>query len=51
MAQYYYCPKCNKMVMAVWGRFNHPDYGVRSCLVCYKCGGMVYLKELGDMVE
>lgn len=45
MTQGYYCEKCRKFVLAVGGSFNHPDLGMKTCLTCAKCGGMVYLKK------
>ena len=45
----YYCPKCDKFVEARDGAFNHPDLGIRPCLVCPKCNHMVYKKEDGNV--
>lgn len=43
----YYCSRCNKFVLAMKGYFNHPQEGMKECLVCRRCGGMVYPKEQG----
>jgi len=45
----YYCIKCEGFVAAERGTFTHPHLGQRSCAVCRKCGGMVYLKEQEDL--
>jgi predicted SprT family Zn-dependent metalloprotease len=42
---YYYCEKCREYVMPELAKFQHPHGGEKSCMVCRKCGGMVYLKE------
>lgn len=41
----YYCSKCNKYVLTRVGWFTHPHEREKTCLVCDRCGGMVYLKE------
>ncbi len=41
----YYCEKCNKFVLTTMGEFIHPHTGKQSCLVCCKCGGMVYIRK------
>jgi len=45
MAEGYYCIRCNKFVLVNQGIFLHPHAGQQSCRVCYRCGGMVYLRE------
>ena len=46
MPEGYYCNKCNKFVLAVRRAFKHPHYASeQTCLVCSKCGEMVYLKN------
>lgn len=40
-----YCETCRKFVTAILGHFIHPHHSRRSCLVCRKCGGMVYRRE------
>lgn len=49
MTEGYYCPKCDKFVLARGNVFAHPHLGMKSCLVCNKCGEMVYLKEQGEL--
>jgi len=41
----YYCGKDKKFVLVAVDYFYHPDEGRKTCLVCRKCGTMVYLKE------
>ncbi len=41
----YYCDKDKKFVSTVIGQFIHPHLGKTTCLVCAKCGMMVYRKE------
>ncbi len=41
----YYCIKCKKFVLTQWGKFMHPDLGIRPCYICCKCGGQVCLRE------
>jgi len=49
MAEGYYCPKCMKFVLAVVAYFQHPHEGVKTCLICRRCGGMVCSKEQPDI--
>ena len=44
----YHCIKCNKYVLTRGEVFIHPHLGMKTCLVCCKCGGMVYLREQGS---
>ncbi len=37
----YYCPKCKTKVLTRIDMFNHPDLGMKSCLVCRYCGHQV----------
>lgn len=46
----YYCIKCLKYVSITQGLFDHPHLGECSCLICRKCGGMVHIKEQGELV-
>ena len=41
----YYCDKDKKFVATMLGAFNHPHEGRRTCVLCRRCQGMVYLKE------
>ena len=41
----FYCPKCGKFVLPRQSKFNHPYEGEKSCYVCAKCWGMVYMKD------
>lgn len=50
MPQGYYCGKCAKFVLTEGGRFVHPHLGVKTSLVCYKCGQMVCLREQRDEI-
>ncbi len=47
----YWCGKCVKFVLGVRGIFRHRDLGDKTCLVCGKCGSMVYLKERPKLQE
>ena len=44
----HYCEKCRKFVLVVPGEFFHPHGKWQSCLICARCGGMVYFKEQND---
>lgn len=52
MIEAYFCSNCKvHTVFPKKGKFNHPDLGESTCLVCRKCGTMVYLREIkGDEV-
>ena len=41
----YYCRNCKQIVIPTAGEFQHPHGGMRTCLVCPKCQGMVYMKD------
>lgn len=45
MGEGYYCSRCNKFVLPLKGFFIHPHIGETPCLVCPKCGTMVYLRK------
>lgn len=45
MPEGYYCPQCQKFVSIMQGLFIHLHLGMKTCYVCRKCGGMVYIKE------
>jgi len=45
----HFCERCQKFVLAQQGYFQHLHEGTKTCLVCRKCGGMVYLKFQPDI--
>lgn len=44
MTEGYYCSKCDKFVSVTVDYFSHPHEGMKTCLVCRKCGRMVCLR-------
>ena len=47
MTESYYCETCKKFVLTRLDMFRHPHEGMKTCLICCKCRGMVYLKKQG----
>ncbi len=45
MSEQYYCIKCEDYAQRHPGQFQHPDLGIKSALLCVKCGHMVFKKE------
>ena len=39
-----YCERCHDFTFAAKGAFIHPDLGRCSCMRCFMCGEMVFLR-------